>query len=153
MSYYFPHFCTWSNQRISIPQLYHYTISIPQLYHYTISIPYLYHIYTISIPSMFTSISVWFLEHLSTGQAKRKAQLAPSLGQVVSLIREVYKRRNPAKLGEVRDLVAKYKAPGVWDPPGWVPGSTTDLNGVDLKPFETIWNLNTLRISMRNDIG
>ena len=39
-------------------------------------------------------------------EAKRKASLA----QVVSLIREVYKRRNPAKLGEVKGLVVKYKA-------------------------------------------
>ena len=29
----------------------------------------------------------------------------------MSLIREVYKRRNPAKLGEVKGLLAKYKAP------------------------------------------
>ena len=50
-------------------------------------------------------------------EAKRKASKA-SLAQVVSLIREVYQRRNPAKLGEVKDLVAKYKAPKKGDPSG-----------------------------------
>ena len=45
------------------------------------------------------------------------------LAQVVSLIREVYKRRNPAKLGEVKDLVAKYKAGPVAVPSGYPKGA------------------------------
>ena len=37
-------------------------------------------------------------------------KLVPALSQIKSLIRDVYKRRNPAKLEELEDLLEKYKA-------------------------------------------
>ena len=107
--------------------------------------------YTISIPYMFTSIYTYcrMIDISFFREAKRKASLA----QVVSLIREVYKRRNPAKLGDVKDLVAKYKALGIPWPVilADVQRRWLKLKGVeDVEDFE---NLNSPSISLRNDIG
>lgn len=47
---------------------------------------------------------------LSFFQARSRSKPRGQVAQVVMLIREVYKRRNPAKLGEVKRLLEKYKA-------------------------------------------
>ena len=95
---------------------------------------------------MFTSIYTYcrMIDISFFREAKRKASLA----QVVSLIREVYKRRNPAKLGEVKDLVAKYKALGI--PRPVILAMCNEDGSVKLKGVE---DLNSPSISLRNDIG